>query len=316
VIRVLFFGTPQFSVPSLEALCSSPLVHVAAVITQPDRPSGRGATVTASPVKLCAKRYGIPVFQPHSLRKELANLKDDLFHVGPFDIGVVIAFGQILPPDVLSFPKVGCVNIHASLLPRWRGAAPIQRAIEAGDSETGVCLMHMDVGLDTGAVFSTARTAILESDSSSSLHDRLSQMGAALLIRDIQAIVNGTLPAIPQSTEDISYAKKIAPEESRIDWSLTATQIARKVRALSPSPGCYTMWQGKRLKVLRARPTDSSASFTEAPGTVIQALTDAVTVCCGSGAVRLEEVQLEGKRKMLAEEFLRGASISAGSRLV
>lgn len=316
MIRVLFFGTPHFSVPSLEVLCSSPLIQVAAVITQPDRPSGRGSTVTASPVKLCAEKRGIPVFQPHSLRKEFTDLKKSLMNVGPFDIGVVIAFGQILPPEVLTFPKVGCVNIHASLLPRWRGAAPIQRAIEAGDPETGVCLMQMDVGLDTGAVFSTARTTILESDSASSLHDRLSQMGAELLIRDIAAIVDGSLPAIPQAADGISYAKKISPEETRIDWSLAGIQVARKVRALSPSPGCYTLWEGKRLKVLKARPAEVGASSTELPGTVAQALTDTMTVRCGSGALRLEEVQLEGKRRMSVEEFLRGAAIAAGSRLL
>ncbi len=315
MIRVLFFGTPLFSVPTLELLCKNPAIHVASVITQPDRPTGRGATVTPPPVKVCAHNYGIPTFQPTSLKKEFASLKDELASFGPFDLGVVIAFGQILPPEVLAYPKIGCVNIHASILPRWRGAAPIQRAIEAGDAETGVCLMQMDAGLDTGAVFSTSRTPILDSDTYESLHERLSRLGAELLMQDIEAIASGTLTAIPQTAADVSYAKKITAEETRIDWSHEAMQIARKVRALSPSPGCYTTWEGKRLKILKSRPAELDTATAPPPGTVLQALADTLTIACGSGALRLEEVQLEGKKRMLAEEFLRGSPLATGARL-
>ena len=312
---ILFFGTPQFSVPTLELLSSTPGLRVAAVITQPDRPTGRGGAITSPPVKTSALLRSIPVFQPSSLKKEFSTLQPSLEALGPFDIGVVIAFGQLLPPEVLSFPRAGCVNIHASLLPRWRGAAPIQRAIEAGDSETGVCLMQMDVGLDTGAVFSTSRTALEETDTYHSLHDRLAQLGAELLTRDIKAIASGALQAHPQPDAGVCYAKKITSEEARIDWSQSATQIARKVRALYPSPGCHTVLDGRRLKILSARPADTGTSPTASAGTVIQALPDLLAVQCGSGVLHIDEVHLEGKRKMRVAEFLRGSAVSQGIRL-
>ncbi|MFN5061427.1 MAG: methionyl-tRNA formyltransferase [Pseudomonadota bacterium] len=312
---VIFFGTPQFSVPSLERLISTPDLRVAAVVTQPDRPSGRGGIVTASPIKLCAERHGIPVFQPHSLRKEFTSLRPKLDALGPFDIGVVIAFGQILPAEVLEFPKQGCINVHASILPRWRGAAPIQRAVEAGDAETGVCLMKMDVGLDTGAVFSVARTPINESDTGGSLHDRLSAMGAELLARDIEKITTGALKAIPQEADGVTYAKKISSDETRIDWSLSAEQIDRKLRALSPHPGCYSIWDDKRLKIIRSQVIDGPQSTDSPPGSILQALPDTLTIQCGFGALRIIEVQLEGKRKMLVEEFMRGSAMRSGVRL-
>ena len=317
MINILFFGTPQFSVPTLEALCNAPNIKVGAVITQPDRPTGRGGIVTPPPVKLCAARHSIPVFQPTSLKREFAGLLPELAPLGPFDIGVVIAFGQILPPEVLTFPKAGCVNIHASLLPRWRGAAPIQRAIEAGDTETGVCLMHMDAGLDTGNVFSRSHTPLLETDTYETIHDALAHSGAQLLVKDIQSIVNGELPATPQPSEGVTYAKKIIAEEMRLDWTQTAPDIHRKIRALYPSPGCYCMLEGKRLKILRARLTgDSDRAHHHSPGTILQALPDTLTVQCGVDVLRLEEVQLEGKRRMLVDEFLRGSQLTAGMRLL
>ncbi len=313
MIKILFFGTPQFSVPTLEKLCTISGVQVAAVITQPDRPSGRGGDITASPVKLCAQRHSIPVLQPHSLRKEFVSLSSELNLLGPFDIGVVIAFGQILPLEVLTLPKRGCVNIHASLLPRWRGAAPIHRAIEAGDAETGVCLMEMDTGLDTGDVFSLERTPIVETDTSSSLHDKLSVLGAELLARDLDAIVDGRLSAKPQPLEGVSYAKKITAQEAQIDWSQSAEHIARKVRAMFPSPGCYTTWEGKRLKILKAQSALGNTGAELIPGTVVQALSDTLVISCGVGSLRLEEVQLEGKKRMSAQDFLRGTTVTVGS---
>lgn len=317
MITVLFFGTPLFSVPTLRALCSVPFIRVAAVITQPDKPMGRGGSVTAPPIKEYAVQQNIPVFQPRSLKRELLTLREELNAFGPFDLGVVVAFGQILPPEMLSLPKRGCVNIHASLLPRWRGAAPIQRALEAGDVETGVCLMRMDEGLDTGDVFSMTRLAITESDNYSTLHDKLAQSGADLLMRDIQSIATGSRVAVPQPADGVSYANKITPQEMHIDWNHSAVQIARKIRAFAPLPGCYTILEGKRLKILDAVPSpiaDSHQAFYP-PGTVIQSLPDTVSVQCGNGSLRLLEVQLEGKRKMPIETFVRGSSLAPGSQL-
>lgn len=309
---ILFFGTPQFSVPTLEKLCTTSGLRVAAVVTQPDRPAGRGATITASPVKLCATRHGVPVVQPHSIKRELASFRAAVAAFGPFDVGVVIAFGQILPIEVLELPRMGCVNIHASILPRWRGAAPIQRAIEAGDAETGVCLMQMEAGLDTGAVYSHARTPIHASETYETLHDRLSLMGADLLVRDLNSIINGSLHATPQSPEGISYAHKISANETRIDWSQSAAQISRKIRSLYPHPGCHTFLDGKRVKIIRAHPVIIPVDSVATPGTVLQALPDTVTVQCGDGALRLEELQGEGKRRMPVAEFMRGAAVRAG----
>lgn len=312
--KILFFGTPQFSVPTLEKLCALSGVQVAAVITQPDRPSGRGGNITPSPVKMCALRHGITVLQPHSIRKELSSLSSELAELGPFDLGVVIAFGQILPIELLHLPKHGCVNIHASLLPRWRGAAPIHRAIEAGDTQTGVCLMQMDAGLDTGAVFSAAHTPIVEKDTYGSLHDKLSVLGAELLVRDLKAIVSGDLTAQPQPVEGVSYAKKISSQEAQIDWAQAAEQIALRVRAFSPIPGCYTNWGGKRLKILKAQPAPFNKLTESAPGIVVQALSDTLVISCGSGCLRVDEVQAEGKRRMLIQDFLRGSAITVGTQ--
>ena len=313
-ITVLFFGTPHFSVPTLDALSCQPGIRVGAVITQPDKASGRGGEIQPSPVKKRALELGIPVFQPKSLRKEFSSLKESLAELGPFDIGVVIAFGQILPEEVLDFPVHGCVNIHASLLPRWRGAAPIHRAIEAGDRETGVCLMKMDIGLDTGAVYSSIVLPITSTDTTPMLHDRLSHDGAQLLIKDLSSIVSGTLEAVPQPSIDITYANKITTAECRIDWTRSAEEITRAIRAFSPHPGSFTGWQGKRLKVLQARTASSESSLP--PGTVLASPAGHLVIQCGGGtALRLDEVQLEGKKRMMAADFLRGISIPTGSLL-
>ena len=315
MIKVLFFGTPQFAVPTLQALLNHSNVQVGAVITQPDKPAGRGGSITAPPIKQLAQQHNISVLQPTSIRKEFGVIREALDTLGPFDLGVVVAFGQILPTEILQYPRYGCVNIHGSLLPRWRGAAPIQRAIEAGDSKTGVCLMKMDEGLDTGAVFSAAETSISEHDTTLALQERLAQMGADLLLRDIQAITSGTLAAIAQPVEGITYAKKISSAEAVIEWANTATTISRRIRAFSPHPGSYTIWQGRRLKILRARETHSDTSGNAAPGVVFKASTDGLVVQCGQDALSLEEVQLEGKRKMTIAEFMRGTAIVPGTML-
>jgi methionyl-tRNA formyltransferase len=312
-MNVIFFGTPDFSVPTLQALISMPGCTVGAVVTQPDRPAGRGGKVTMSPVKQVALQHSIPVFQPTSLRREFSTIKSELDKQGPFDIGVVIAFGQILPKEVLSYPTHGCVNIHASLLPRWRGAAPIQRALQAGDTETGICLMAMDEGLDTGAVYRSVTLPILSSDTGGTLHDGLCKLGADALVKDLPAIVAGSLKAVPQPAEGVTYASKLTSEESRITWSSPAQEIELLIRAFSPWPGCYSMWRGKRLKIISASHTRRSIPANTTPGTILHAFGERFEIACGHGtSLTIAEVQLEGKKRMAVGEFLRGAAIPEG----
>jgi methionyl-tRNA formyltransferase len=312
-MRVLFFGTPTFAVPSLEALAHTAGVQIAAVITQPDRPAGRGAKIQAPPVKEAAIARGIPVLQPTSVRKEFQELREQLEQYGPYDVGVVIAFGQILPRAMLDYPRAGCINVHASLLPRWRGAAPIQRALLAGDKETGVCLMRMEEGLDTGGVFSHSSTPISEEDTFGSLHDRLSQLGATLLAQDINKIVSGEISSTPQPDEGVTYASKISSTEGELNWSLSAYEIGLVIRGMSPFPGAATRLAGKRLKILFGHP--SRTEIHGRPGEVLAAHGDRLEIACGKGAFVISELQLEGKRRMSASEFLRGTSIAVGSIL-
>jgi methionyl-tRNA formyltransferase len=312
-MKILFFGTPDFSLPTLKALIAAPGVTVGAVFTQPDRPSGRGGKVAMSPIKELAVEQKIPVFQPTSLRKEFPSIREEVCKHGPFDLGVVIAFGQILPKEALTLPTHGCVNIHASLLPRWRGAAPIQRAIQAGDVETGICLMRMDEGLDTGSIYSELRTPIEPSDTGGSLHDTLSVLGAEHLTRSLAAIVSGELAATPQPDSGVTYASKITADECKIDWELPAVTIARTVRALSPWPGCFTTWRGKRVKILFAAQSKRSYPSLPPAGTIAHAAGDRLEIVCGGGtALLLNEVQLEGKKRMRVDEFLRGSALPEG----
>ncbi|MEY4670081.1 MAG: hypothetical protein RL518_2780 [Pseudomonadota bacterium] len=312
-MNVLFFGTPDFSVPTLQALIDAPGISVGAVLTQPDRPSGRGGKISMSPIKELALRHGIPVFQPTSLRKEFASIRGSIEPHGPFDIGVVIAFGQILPKEVLQTPKHGCVNIHASLLPRWRGAAPIQRAIQAGDQQTGVALMQMDEGLDTGAVYAEHTLPISSTDTGAILHDKLASLGATSLVEALPAIVNGSLTARPQPTEGITYASKITTEECRIQWALPAREIALSVRAFSPWPGCFTVWRDKRVKILFATESRRTYPATVSPGTIVYAQGDRLEIACSQGsALCVTDLQLEGKKRMAVDEFLRGTAFPEG----
>jgi len=316
--KILFLGTPDFAVPALEALIKSSKFTVGAVITQPDKPAGRGGALTSPPVKRVATANGIPVFQPQSIRKDWNTLRPNLEKLGPFDIGIVVAFGQILPTEVLTFPRCGCLNIHASILPRWRGAAPIQRAIEAGDPETGVCLMKMEEGLDTGPVFAETRTKITHHDTAASLHDTLSLMGAQLLIERLPDILAANLQPTLQSDTGITYAKKIVNSESVISWQLSAQELSLKIRAFSPYPGCYTTWHGKRLKVLAAHQVQQLPPelSNHIPGSVVRATADQLVVACASSSLlSLDEVQLEGKKRMSISEFLRGTQIVPGATL-
>ena len=269
-----------------------------------------------SPIKELALSHNIPVFQPTSLRKEFHTLREELAKVGPFDLGVVIAFGQILPKEVLEFPTHGCVNIHASLLPRWRGAAPIQRALQAGDAETGVCMMQMDEGLDTGAVYTEHRIPITPSDTGSTLHDQLAALGASHIVPTIQQIATKSLQATPQPAEGVTYASKITTEECKIDWSRPARELALSVRAFSSWPGCFTMWRGKRLKILFATQSKRSQDSALSPGTIACAQGERLEIICGNGSgLNVTDLQLEGKKRMSVSEFLRGAAFPEGELL-
>lgn len=298
-LRILFAGTPDFAVPPLKSLLDAGFDPVA-VYTQPDRPAGRGRKLQASPVKQAALDAGIEVLQPLTLksneaREQLKELKPDLM--------VVVAYGLILPADILGIPRYGCWNIHASLLPRWRGAAPIQRAIEAGDKESGVCIMKMDAGLDTGPVMKTVRLEISERETGGSLHDSLSLAGAQALLGCVQELAGGCVPpSVPQATEGANYARKLEKNEAAIDWSEPAITIERKVRAFNPWPVTWCMAGPERTRIWMA---ESLAGGTGvAPGTVLDAGKNGIDVATGEGALRLLELQRPGKRRMAANDYL------------
>ena len=295
-MRIVFMGTPDFSVPILTALAARH--EVVAVYSQPPRPAGRGKAERKSPVQVCAQALGLPVRHPVSLRTEAA--VEDFAQLN-CDVAVVVAYGLILPPAILQAPRFGCLNIHASLLPRWRGAAPIHRAILAGDSETGLCIMQMDEGLDTGAVLLRQATPIRAEETTADLHDRLSTMGADLILHALDRLPD--LPLQPQSAEGVTYAAKIDKAEARIDWTLPAEQVDRQIRGLSPFPGAWTMVGDERLKLLRSR----LAQGAGAAGQVLHGM----TIACGSGAVEITEAQREGKRPTSATDLLRGFALPA-----
>ena len=295
-MRIVFMGTPDFSVPILTALAARH--EVVAVYSQPPRPAGRGKAERKSPVQVCAQALGLPVRHPVSLRTQSA--AEDFAQLS-CDVAVVVAYGLILPPAILQAPKRGCLNIHASLLPRWRGAAPIHRAILAGDAETGICIMQMDEGLDTGAVLLRQATDIGAEETTADLHDRLSVMGALLIVQALNHLPD--LPPQPQPTKGVTYAAKIDKAESRIDWTLSAAQVDRQIRGLSPFPGAWTMAGDERLKLLRAR----LAQGDGAAGQVLHGL----TIACGSGAVEITQAQREGKRPASATDLLRGFTLPA-----
>ena len=306
--RIVFMGTPDFAVPALEALVDS--YRVVGVVTQPDRPAGRGRRRRPSPVKQTALDRGIPLSQPRSLRMPEAVAQ--LAAWAP-DVIVVAAFGQILRQDVLDLPPHGCLNVHASLLPRWRGAAPISAAILAGDDVTGVTIMRMDAGLDTGPILAQREELIQPNDTRATLKERLAQIGAELLIETLPVYLAGKLVPRPQLEEGVTYADQLRKEDGRLDWSLSAIELDRRVRAFAPWPGAFTTWQGQRLKILRALPMRDWRGDAP-PGTVF-ALADESVVATGKGALRLEEVQLAGKRPADIAAFLRGQRSFLGSRL-
>ena len=298
-MRVLFAGTPDFAAAHLQALLDAPDISVIGVYSQPDRPAGRGKKLTASPVKKLAVEYQLPVFQPQSLKDpEQQRLLSEL----QADIMVVVAYGLILPQAVLDAPRLGCINVHASILPRWRGAAPIQRAIEAGDSETGVTIMQMDAGLDTGAMLSVSRCEIDSSETSASLHQKLEQLGAPALLHTLAALSNGLAVAVEQDNQLSCYAAKITKQEALVDWSQPAQLLDRQIRAFNPFPAAYTTLGELRIKIWQAEPTKATGLT---PGQIISTDNAGLLVSCGEQSLLLTEIQLPGKSRMAVSEVLK-----------
>ena len=317
-LRVIFAGTPEFAAAALAAIHGAGFA-VPLVLTQPDRPAGRGMKLQASPVKRYAQEHGLAVAQPPSLRRagkypaEAAAAIEQL-RATPHDVMVVAAYGLILPQEVLDIPPLGCINIHASLLPRWRGAAPIHRAIEAGDAETGITLMQMDVGLDTGAMISETRTAISGDDTTATLHDRLAQDGAKLIVEALVELERaGKLASTPQPADGVTYAEKIGKHEAALDWRRPAAVLARQVRAFDPFPGGVgTLEDGTSIKIWAATPAD--VKISAAPGTIADISADGVVVACGEGALRLTQLQKPGGKRLPVREFLAGSTLAVGQR--
>lgn len=302
-MRIIFAGTPDFAAEALKALIESSH-QVIAVYSQPDRPAGRGRQLKASPVKELALEHNIPVYQPLNLKdtsehEQIENLNADVM--------VVVAYGVILPKAVLDAPKHGCLNIHASILPRWRGAAPIQRAILAGDKESGVTIMQMDVGLDTGDMLTIQRTPIEASDTGSSLHDRLATIGAEALLETLDKISNNTLEPVVQDDSLSNYAKKLDKQEAAIDWTDSAENIVNKIQAFNSWPVAYCAYNGKSLRLWQARLLDSSKENT--PGLVVDEGKEGIDIACGKGIVRIIELQLPGKKRIMVRDFINSNSL-------
>lgn len=323
-MRIVFMGTPDFSVPALKALVEAGH-QVIAVVTQPDKPKGRGKEVQMTPVKIQAMEYGIPVYQQAKVREAsfvevLKGLEADVY--------VVIAFGQILPKAVLELPKYGCINIHASLLPKYRGAAPIQWCVIDGERETGITTMMMDVGLDTGDMLEKAVIPIEEKETGGSLHDKLSMAGGDLILSTLKKLEEGTLVRTPQTDEGTCYAKMLTKSLGDIDWNQGAVSIERLIRGLNPWPSAYTMWNGKTIKIWAAdviagreaadflSESGVPAETGTAPGTVVCSDKRGLVVCTGGGLLSIRELQMEGKKRMDTPAFLRGYPIPAGDVFV
>ena len=304
MLRLAFMGTPEFSVPLLAELIAQGH-DIAAVYTQPARPKGRGLAEEPSPVAKLAAAHGLQLRTPPTLKTEEAQAE---FAALNLDAAVVVAYGLIFPKPVLDAPRLGCFNLHASLLPRWRGAAPIQRAIMAGDEETGVCVMRMEEGLDTGPVL-MAQSVRIGRRTCGELHNELARLGASLMARALAALERGSIAERPQPETGATYARKILKEEARIDWGKSADEVDCLIRALSPAPGAWTEAKGERLKILYAEPEEGSG----VPG---ELLDDRLTIACGSGALRLIRLQRAGRGVMSATELLRGYALPPGTRFV
>ena len=307
-MNLIFAGTPAFAVPALEALlCAGHAIH--AVYTQPDRPAGRGRQLTSSPVKQCAEKHGIEIRQPEKLHGEEERLGADAPNAM-----IVIAYGLLLPPAILAIPRHGCLNVHASLLPRWRGAAPIPRAIEAGDGATGVSIMQMETGLDTGPVLAEASTPIADHDTAQTLQDRLAQLGAETLINTLGRLARGEITPTPQDATRACYAKKLRTDEAPIDWRQPAAVLHRKIRALNPWPVASTVWHGKTLRLWQVGPLENRRAPGPA-GTIVQADASGVRVLTGDGVLNITRLQVQGGKALAVGEFLNGHRLMAGDHL-
>ena len=311
-LRIIFAGTPEFAATHLQALINSEH-QLIGVYTQPDRPAGRGKKLQASPVKHLAEAAAIPVYQPASLRDTGAQQALAQLHA---DLLVVVAYGLILPQAVLDTPRLGCLNVHASLLPRWRGAAPIQRAIQAGDRETGITIMQMDAGLDTGAMLATATCGIDQQTTAASLHDRLAELGPPLLLQVLADLEACQRQAQPQDNQLATYADKILKSEAELDWRQSAQTLDRAIRAFNPFPVCFSKLGGERVKVWQARPDDSGSDPAVAAGTILQADREGILVSCGDGRLLVQQLQLPGGKQLAAEQVLnaRGELFAPGQR--
>ena len=312
-LRVAFAGTPEFAAVALDAILAAGHT-VPLVLTQPDRPAGRGMKLQASAVKQVALQHGLPVAQPHSLRldgkypDEAAAARDALLAAQP-DVMVVAAYGLILPQWTLDLPRLGCLNIHGSLLPRWRGAAPIHRAIEAGDAETGITIMQMDAGLDTGDMLLVEKEAIRPDDTTATLHDRLAALGGRLIVEALECAACSGLKATPQPAEGVNYAHKIEKAEAAIDWALPASQIARRVRAFDPFPGTTFLWPGEAgtTDTIKLWAAELVPDARGTPGQILQAQGDTLVVACGEQALALRTLQKPGGKRISARDFLQNA---------
>ncbi len=317
-MRVVFAGTPEFARAALQRLHAAGF-DVPLVLTQPDRPAGRGMKLQASPVKQFALEHGLPVAQPRSLRldgkypQEAAAARAAIDAVQAY-VMVVAAYGLILPQWVLDTPRLGCLNIHASLLPRWRGAAPIHRAIEAGDAETGVTIMQMDAGLDTGDMLLAERLPIGAQETTASLHDKLADLGARLVVEALELAACGGLTPVPQPPEGVTYAHKIEKAEAQVDWSQAAPVIARRIRAFDPFPGAAGVLNGEVLKLWRCEIDSDSPKADADPGTILSVSDAGVAVTCGAGALRLTSLQRAGGKRLPVADFLRGFPLAPGMR--
>lgn len=325
---VVFFGTPEFALPALSALTSLPAANILAVVSETDKPAGRGHTLTAPPVKRWALEHGLRVLQPHSLRgvaptskllpdptdTDALSLREMLKEAQP-DIGITVAYGKILPTRFLDSFRCGVINVHASLLPRWRGAAPLQRAIHAGDSESGVCIMQTEASLDTGPVFARAEVALAANETLGSLHDKLAVLGASTLRSSIEAIISGTLPAIAQPSEGVTYAEKWTTEDATLRWDESFTEIDRRIRASNPSPGARTGYQGDIFKIFAVTKAPNLSYPPASPGTIVDVQRKQIVVACGSGDYLIpSEVQLAGRKRMPIVAALQGCTFKPGDK--
>tara|TARA_B100001964_G_C14262948_1_gene617139 strand:+ start:32625 stop:33569 length:945 start_codon:yes stop_codon:yes gene_type:complete len=308
-LRVVFMGTPDFAVPTLEVLIHDDRFNVIGVVTQPDRPKGRGNKLTISPVKSLSLKHNLNVYQPNKIREQ--EMVEKLSALSP-DFLVVVAYGQILSESILQIPKYLSINLHASLLPRWRGAAPIHRAFIAGDKLTGVCTMIMEKGLDTGDTLLSEHTAIEDTDTVETLHDRMALMGSALLAETLIGFVEGRIEKTPQDSEGVTYAGKLGKKDFEIDWTKSSAMVSRHIRGLSPFPGSVTILNGRRLKLLfaLAREEDESGD----PGVILSLSESGIQVACGKGSILITELKPDGKGKMSAHSYTLGRALKLGDR--